>query len=109
MNKPIPILKTQGLKKYFPVTKGLLVSRLIGWIKAVDGLDFEIYPGDTFGLVGESGCGKTTTSRIILKLEKKTSGSLFFDNKDIDTLEGEELIHFRGSVQAVFQDPYASL
>ena len=109
MNKPIPILKARGLKKYFPVTKGLLLSRLIGWIKAVDGLDFEVYPGDTFGLVGESGCGKTTTSRIILKLEKKTSGSLYFENEDVDTLQDDKLAQFRGSVQAVFQDPFASL
>lgn len=106
---PIPLLKAKDLKKHFPVTKGLILSKIIGWIKAVDGIDFEIQPGDTFGLVGESGCGKTTTSKMILLLEKKTSGSLLFEGKEVDSLTGEELKRFRGSVQAVFQDPYSSL
>ena len=104
-----PLLKASGLKKHFPVTKGLLLSRPVGWIKAVDGIDFEVRPADTFGLVGESGCGKTTTSKMILMLEKKTSGSLLFEGKDISSLKGDELIQFRGSVQAVFQDPFSSL
>lgn len=104
-----PLLKAKDLKKHFPVTKGLLLAKTIGWIKAVDGIDFEIWPGDTFGLVGESGCGKTTTSRIILILEEKTSGSLLFEGKEVNQLRGEELKRFRGSVQAVFQDPFSSL
>ena len=104
-----PLLKASGLKKHFPVTKGLLLSKPVGWIKAVDGIDFEIHSADTFGLVGESGCGKTTTSKMILMLEKKTSGSLLFEGKDISSLKGDELIQFRGSVQAVFQDPFSSL
>jgi oligopeptide transport system ATP-binding protein len=104
-----PLLEAKNLKKHFPVTKGLFASKSIGWIKAVDGIDFEIWPGDTFGLVGESGCGKTTTSKMILMLEKKTSGSLLFEGQDIGTLRKEALVHFRGSVQAVFQDPFSSL
>ena len=104
-----PLLKAKDLKKHFPVTRGLLLAKTIGWIKAVDGIDFEIWPGDTFGLVGESGCGKTTTSKMILILEKKTSGSLVFEDKEVNQLHGEGLKHFRGSVQAVFQDPFSSL
>ncbi len=109
MKATTPLLQAADLKKYFPVTKGLLFSRPVGWVKAVDGIGFEIFPGDTFGLVGESGCGKTTTSKMILMLEKKTSGSLLFDGKDIDGLDKAELTRFRGSVQAVFQDPFSSL
>jgi oligopeptide/dipeptide ABC transporter ATP-binding protein len=104
-----PLLKAKNLKKHFPVEKGLFVSKSVGWIKAVDGIDFEIWPGDTYGLVGESGCGKTTTSKMILKLEKKTSGSLLFEGEEISSLHGEALVYFRGSVQAVFQDPFSSL
>jgi oligopeptide/dipeptide ABC transporter ATP-binding protein len=105
----IPLIQARELKKHFPVTKGLILAKTIGWIKAVDGIDFEIWPGDTFGLVGESGCGKTTTSRMILMLEKKTSGSLLFEGEEVSRLQGEALIRFRGSVQAVFQDPFSSL
>lgn len=104
-----PIIQARELKKHFPVTKGLIFAKTVGWIKAVDGIDFEIRPGDTFGLVGESGCGKTTTSRMILKLEKKTFGSLLFEGEEVESLQGEALIRFRGSVQAVFQDPFSSL
>lgn len=109
MTKAKPLLEAKDLKKYFRVTKGLLFGGTIGWIKAVDGIDFEIGHGDTFGLVGESGCGKTTTARMILFLEKKTSGSLLFEGKNVSELRSEALKHFRGSVQAVFQDPFSSL
>jgi oligopeptide transport system ATP-binding protein len=109
MTMSIPLLKARDLKKHFPVTKGLIFAKTIGWIKAVDGIDFEIWPGDTFGLVGESGCGKTTTSKMILMLEKKTSGSLLFEGEEVISLGGEALMRFRGSVQAVFQDPFSSL
>ena len=109
MKNSHPLLKATELKKHFPVTRGLIFSETIGWIKAVDGIDFEIWPGDTFGLVGESGCGKTTTSKMILILEEKTAGQLLFEGKEIQSLEGEELKRFRGSVQAVFQDPFSSL
>ena len=109
MNNSAALLKATDLKKHFPVTKGLLFAKPVGWIKAVDGIDFEIQPGDTFGLVGESGCGKTTTLKMILMLEKKTAGALLFEGRDVGTLAGDELIRFRGSVQAVFQDPFSSL
>jgi oligopeptide/dipeptide ABC transporter ATP-binding protein len=104
-----PLIQAKELKKHFPVTKGLIFAKTIGWIKAVDGIDFKIWPGDTFGLVGESGCGKTTTSKMILMLEKKTFGSLLFEGEEIDSLPRESLTRFRGSVQAVFQDPFSSL
>ena len=109
MKTATPLLRSKDLKKHFPVVKGLILSKTIGWIKAVDGIDFEVWPGDTFGLVGESGCGKTTTAKMILNLEKQTSGSLLFDGKEVGHLKGEELKSFRGSVQAVFQDPFSSL
>ena len=103
------LLEAQGLKKYFPVTKGLLLAKVTGWIKAVDDVDFSIVEGETFALVGESGCGKTTTAKVILGLEKPTSGSIFFRGKDIADFKGGELKQYRNSVQAVFQDPYGSL
>ena len=103
------LLEAKNLTKHFPVTKGLIFSKQIGAVKAVDGINFDIARGETFGLVGESGCGKTTTSRLILLLEKITSGTIFFDGKDIQKLTGAELKKYRGSVQAVFQDPYSSL
>ncbi|TET76481.1 MAG: ABC transporter ATP-binding protein, partial [Dehalococcoidia bacterium] len=103
------ILEVRGLKKHFPVTKGLILAKAVGWIKAVDGIDFSIRRGETFGLVGESGCGKTTTSRLILLLEKATAGSVFFDGKEVFRLKGTELKEYRASTQAVFQDPYSSL
>ena len=103
------LVEARDLKKYFPVTKGLVLMKQIGAIKAVDGIDFTITKGETFGLVGESGCGKTTTSKLILLLEKITSGSVLYDGKDISQLLGAELKKYRSSVQAIFQDPYSSL
>jgi oligopeptide transport system ATP-binding protein len=103
------LLEARNLMKYFPVTKGLIFSRQIGAIKAVDGISFTINRGETFGLVGESGCGKTTTSRLILLLEKIMSGTILFEGKDISQMSQTEFIRYRGSVQAVFQDPYSSL
>lgn len=103
------LLKAQGLKKYFPVTKGFLFSRASGWVKAVDGIDFALSEGQTFSLVGESGCGKTTVSKLILLLEEPTGGSILFRGQPIGWMKHEELKGYRASVQAVFQDPYASL
>ncbi|MFQ5825988.1 MAG: ATP-binding cassette domain-containing protein [Dehalococcoidia bacterium] len=103
------LLEANNVKKYFPVTRGLLVMREVGWIKAVDGISFSVAKEETFGLVGESGCGKTTTSKLILLLEKLTAGSILFGGKDIQRLSLGELREYRGSVQAVFQDPYSSL
>jgi oligopeptide/dipeptide ABC transporter ATP-binding protein len=103
------LLEARNLTKYFPVTKGLIFSKRIGAIKAVDGISFTIHRGETFGLVGESGCGKTTTSRLILLLEEITSGTILFEGKDISQMSRTEMNHYRASVQAVFQDPYSSL
>ena len=103
------LLEVRDLKKHFPVAKGLVFMRQIGAVKAVDGVSFTVNKGETFGLVGESGCGKTTVSRLILLLEKPTSGSILFSGKDILELSPSELRKYRSSVQAVFQDPYSSL
>lgn len=103
------LLEVNELKKYFPVTAGLLISRVWGWVKAVDGVSFTIRRGETFGLVGESGCGKTTTAKTILLLERPTAGTIRFKTHDITTLQGQQLKAHRAFVQAVFQDPYSSL
>lgn len=103
------LLEARDLTKYFPVTKGLIFPKTIGEVKAVDGISFTINRGETFGLVGESGCGKTTTSRLILILEKITSGTLLFEGTDIHQMPQSEFDRYRASVQAVFQDPYSSL
>ncbi|MEE9418136.1 MAG: oligopeptide/dipeptide ABC transporter ATP-binding protein [Desulfatiglandaceae bacterium] len=103
------LLEVKDLTKHFPVTKGIFFTKQFGAIKAVDGIDFTITKGETFGLVGESGCGKTTTSKLILLLEDMTRGSIRFEGKEIGLLSGTELKRYRGMVQAVFQDPYSSL
>ncbi len=103
------LVEAKDLTKHFPVTKGIIFSKQIGAVKAVDGIDFTIGKGETFGLVGESGCGKTTTSKLILLLEKITKGTIRFGGKDIGKLTPDELEAYRGNVQAVFQDPYSSL
>ena len=103
------LLEVRDLKKFFPVFSGQILSKLIGWVKAVDDVNFSIKEGETFGLVGESGCGKTTISKVILLLEKATSGSIIFRGKNIFELRGKSLSDYRSSVQAVFQDPTSSL
>ena len=103
------LIEVRSLKKHFSVTKGLIFTAVTGWIKAVDGLDFTINKGESFGLVGESGCGKTVTSKLILLLEKPTDGSIFFKGNDIAYLRGNDFSNYRRSVQAVFQDPTSSL
>ncbi len=104
-----PILSVQNLKKHFPVTKGLLLMKTIGWVKAVDDISFTLQQGETLALVGESGCGKTTTAKLILHLEQPTSGHVLIDGKDVHALRGSDLKEYRTMVQAVFQDPWSSL
>lgn len=101
------VLKVNNLKTYFDATKGLFAKKKV--VKAVDDVSFEIYRGETFGLVGESGCGKSTLARTIVKLYEPTAGSVEINGKDIAGLKGEELKDFRKNIQYIFQDPYASL
>ena len=103
------LIQIQDLKKYFPVTKGLVLMRVVGWVQAVDGVSLSIPQGQTVALVGESGCGKTTTAKMLLRLERPTSGHVLMDGKDIHQLKGKELRRYRMEVQAVFQDPWSSL
>jgi oligopeptide/dipeptide ABC transporter ATP-binding protein len=104
----VPLLEASGLVKHFSVRRGLL-----GWstavVRAVDSVSFTIQAGTTLGLVGESGCGKTTTSKMVLGLDRPTAGAIRFEGTDVATLDGAARRHYRQSVQAVFQDPYASL
>jgi len=102
------LLEVEGLTKHFPVRRGLL-GRSTGLVRAVDSISFTIEAGTTFGLVGESGCGKTTTSRLVLGLERPTAGAIRFQDEDVLTLDRAGLRRYRRSIQAVFQDPYASL
>lgn len=105
---PKEILTVQQLKTYFPIRAGLL-QRVVGHVKAVDDVSFTIHEGETFGLVGESGCGKTTVSRTILRLQEATGGSVFFDGEDVFGKRGSDLKALRRQMQIVFQDPYSSL
>ncbi len=103
------LVRVEGLKKYFPITRGIVFQRHIGDVKAVDGISFEIFRGETLGLVGESGCGKSTTGRTILQLYRPTAGQVFFDGVNLVQLKGNALRRMRRRMQMIFQDPYASL
>ncbi len=103
------LLKVEDLKMYFPITKGIIFQRHVGDIKAVDGLSFDVKRGETLGLVGESGCGKSTTGRAILQLYRPTAGTVEFESEDLTSLKGESLRKRRRNMQMIFQDPYASL
>ncbi|CAN5711349.1 dipeptide ABC transporter ATP-binding protein [soil metagenome] len=104
-----PLVAVEGLTKFFPITKGIILQKEVGRVHAVDDVTFSIYPGETVGLVGESGCGKSTTARVLLKLIEPTSGKIWFDGRDISGLKRRELRPFRREMQMIFQDPYASL
>jgi oligopeptide transport system ATP-binding protein len=103
------LIEVQNLKMYFPVTSGTLVQRPVGYIKAVDDVSFFVRRGETLGLVGESGCGKTTTGRCILQIYQPTAGTIRFDDQDLCSMTGRELRGIRRQMQMIFQDPYSSL
>jgi len=103
------LVRVENLVKHFPITRGILIQREVGAVKAVDGVSFDIVKGETLGLVGESGCGKSTTGRTIIQLYRATSGKVYLEDKELTNLKGEELRHVRRNMQIIFQDPYASL
>jgi oligopeptide transport system ATP-binding protein len=103
------LLNVENLKMWFPITQGIVIQRHVGDIKAVDGVSFFIRHGETLGLVGESGCGKSTTGRAILQLYRPTEGDVYFEEENLCQLKGEKLRRMRRKMQMIFQDPYASL
>ena len=104
-----PILRVERLVKHFPLTQGIVFRKQVGAVQAVDGVSFDLMPGETLGLVGESGCGKSTVAKTLLRLEEPTSGSAWFKGRDIFAMDQRELRALRREVQIIFQDPYASL
>jgi oligopeptide/dipeptide ABC transporter ATP-binding protein len=104
-----PLLEVSGLQKHFPVTRGIIFKRQVGAVKAVDGIDFVVRQGETLGMVGESGCGKTTTGRMIMRLLAPTQGKIVFEGQDITHLSQGKLRPIRRDIQMIFQDPYSSL
>jgi oligopeptide transport system ATP-binding protein len=104
-----PLVHVENLTKHFPITRGLIFQKQVGAVQAVDGLNFDIYQGETFGMVGESGCGKSTTGRAILQLHKPTAGKVFYEDTELTTATPQTMQHMRRNMQIIFQDPYASL
>jgi peptide/nickel transport system ATP-binding protein/oligopeptide transport system ATP-binding protein len=104
-----PLLEVEGLQKYFPVTRGIIFQKQVGAVKAVDGLTFSVAKGETMGLVGETGCGKSTTGRLLTRLLEPSAGSIRFDGKDITHLSRGQMRPLRKDIQIIFQDPYGSL
>ncbi len=109
MTDPENLIEVRNLKMHFPVSEGALVSRVVAHVKAVDGISFDIKKCETLGLVGESGCGKTTTGRCILQLENPTGGEIMFDGRDLNKLSKADMRPLRQRIQVIFQDPYSSL
>ena len=103
------IIELQETQKYFPVTSGAILKKVTGQVKAVDGVSFKINEGETYSLVGESGCGKTTTAKMVLQVEKPTGGMIRFNGNDMDTFTRDQRKEYRASIQAVFQAPWSSL
>ncbi|WP_406725661.1 dipeptide ABC transporter ATP-binding protein [Streptomyces sp. GD-15H] len=104
-----PILEVSGLVKHYPLTRGIVIRKQVGAVKAVDGVDFALGRGETLGIVGESGCGKSTVAKMLVHLERPTAGEIFYKGQDITTLSGKALKAVRRNIQMVFQDPYTSL
>ena len=104
-----PLVHVENLTKHFPITRGIVIERVVGAVRAVDGISFDIQKGETLGLVGESGCGKTTAGRTLLGLYPATSGKTIIDTHSVHDAKGSELMHIRRKAQMIFQDPYASL
>ena len=104
-----PLVRVTGVKKYFPITQGIIFQREIGRVHAVDGVSLEVFPGETLGIVGETGCGKSTLARLICRLLPVTEGTIEFDGQDITNLKGNQLRQLRREIQMIFQDPYSSL
>jgi oligopeptide transport system ATP-binding protein len=109
MNEHNTLLRVENLTKHFPITRGIVIQRQVGAVQAVDKVSFDIRQGETLGLVGESGCGKSTTGRTILQLHRATAGKVFYRDTDLTELKGEPLRRARRDMQMIFQDPYASL
>ena len=103
------LLSVRNLKMHFPITRGIIIQRQVGSIKAVDGINFDLMRGETLGLVGESGCGKSTTGRAILQLYDPTDGAVIFEGQDLTQMKSGDLRRMRRRMQMIFQDPYASL
>ena len=103
------LIEVKNLKMHFPVTEGILIPKVVAHVKAVDGITFSIKKGETLGLVGESGCGKTTTGRCILQLEKPTAGEILYQGVNLNNLSNSEMVPYRQKIQVIFQDPYSSL
>jgi peptide/nickel transport system ATP-binding protein/oligopeptide transport system ATP-binding protein len=104
-----PLMEVRDLVKHFPLTSGIIFQRKVGAVQAVDGISFDVLRGETLGLVGESGCGKSTTARLLLRLMDPTSGSIRFEGQEISDMSGERLKTLRQDMQMIFQDPYSSL
>ncbi len=104
-----PLIKVEHLTKYFPITQGIIFQKEIGRVHAVEDVSFSLYPGETLGLVGESGCGKSTTARLVTKLLEPTSGKIIYAGRDVTNLSRKEMLPLRRQMQIIFQDPYSSL